>query len=169
MDQLKKLFIRNENAYMLLKGNNHDSAIFLFIHGYGSSPLDLLPLAKQINSTGYSCALIMLSGHGGSGEDLIGQSYSKWKNDLKKAILHFGKTYNSIYLIGFSLGATLCLDVSDCKKDTVHSNAIMSDSGSNDSSMRIMENGAKQFQSCWVIGLYIDQGKLALASVPLSS
>lgn len=111
MSRIDELYIKNDDDYMLMSGNNID-CLFLFVHGYGSSPLDLLPLANQINSKGHACALMLLSGHGRDGQDIVGHSYSQWENELLNAIRYYKQTYSNIYLIGFSLGATLCLDVS---------------------------------------------------------
>ena len=47
-DKLIKCFSKNDDDYMLLPNDASDT-LFIFIHGYGSSPLDLLPLAKEIN------------------------------------------------------------------------------------------------------------------------
>ena len=105
-----RLFFKNDDDYMLLEGNKMDS-IFIFTHGYGSSPLDLLPLAREINNSGYACALMLLKGHGGHGKEIIGIEYSDWKKQLTDAINYYKEKYNNIYLIGFSLGATLSIDV----------------------------------------------------------
>ena len=98
--------------YKHLNGKKEKNDIlFIFIHGYGSSPLDLLPLSEEINNNGYPCVLLRLKGHGGSGKDIIGVKYSDWKQKINESINTYKKSYSNIYLIGFSIGARLAIDL----------------------------------------------------------
>jgi carboxylesterase len=84
--------------------------LFLLIHGYGSAPEDLLPLAYSLNKLGFNCALVLLKGHAGNGEDLLGLRYRDWYEQVKNACRYYHSKFKNIYLIGFSLGGTLSLD-----------------------------------------------------------
>lgn len=103
-------FEPNDDKYMFLSGADDDS-IFLFIHGYGSSHQDLVPLAKHINSRGYNCSLLLLTGHGKKAEDMAGLKYADWLNQVREFYKHYKSLFKKIYIIGFSLGATLSLDI----------------------------------------------------------
>lgn len=102
---------KNDNDYMLLQGDN-DENLIIFVHGFGSSPLDLMPLAKKINENGTACAMLLLSGHAESASSLIGKDYNTWLNEVITAIEYYNRKYSNVFLIGFSLGATLCIDAS---------------------------------------------------------
>ncbi len=91
----------------LLQGSKN-KAVFIFIHGYGSTYHDILPLAHSFNQKGFDCELIFLKEHG---EETINQnqkSYQDWINQ----ILSVYKKYpnRKVYLVGFSIGGTIALD-----------------------------------------------------------
>jgi carboxylesterase len=101
---------QNDNDYMFLSGQTN-APLFLFIHGYGSTPDDLIPLASYINSHGYNCALLLLRGHGENSDDLIGLNYLDWLNQARAFYTQYSKQFDEIYLVGFSLGSTLSLQL----------------------------------------------------------
>lgn len=101
-------FIKNDGDYMLLSSSSN--VLFLFVHDYGSSPLDLLPLAQAINKQNYNCALLLLKGHGQTANEIIGINYEDWKEELAVSINYYKTRYETIYIVGFSLGATLAID-----------------------------------------------------------
>ncbi len=111
MANLQEHYYQNDNKNMLLRGKS-DENLIIFVHGYGSSPLDLMPLAKQINNDGIACAILLLDGHAENTEALAGKDYNTWLTQITEEVKHYKKTFSNILLVGFSLGATLCIDAS---------------------------------------------------------
>jgi carboxylesterase len=101
-------FVSNDAEFMLLDGIP-GQPLFLFAHGYGSCVEDLLPLGFELNRRGFSCAFVLLSGHGTSVDELEKTDPATWDDQLQDALAHYAPRYDSILLVGFSLGATLCL------------------------------------------------------------
>ena len=101
-------FVANDGEYMFLAGSA-EAPLFLFIHGYASAPQDTLPLAQYINEKGYNCALVFLMGHGRNAEAMTGLQYADWVKQSRAFCQYYKRKYKNVYLIGFSLGATLCL------------------------------------------------------------
>ena len=83
--------------------------VYLFIHGYGTSPADIFPLAKIFIQKEYFTDFLCLKGHDDFTE-LANVTYSEWYEQLKKRYLIHKKANRKIILIGFSLGATLAFD-----------------------------------------------------------
>ncbi len=102
-----RCFSKNDGDYMFLSSDSSDT-LFLFVHGYGSSPLDLLPLAKEIHKKNNNCALLLLKGHGESEKELSKYRYKDWKQQVIEAVNYY-KKFKKIYIIGFSLGATISI------------------------------------------------------------
>lgn len=85
--------------------------VFLFIHGFATYIDDLIPLAFALHNEGYTCDLLALRGHGGNPDDLINSSYADWYEQVKEAYSHHKGQSEKVYIIGFSLGALLAIDL----------------------------------------------------------
>ena len=107
---MSKGFTPNDGEYLFLSGPD-DAPIFLFIHGYGTAPQDLLPLASYINSQGYNCAVLLLHGHGKEAAAMVGLAYSDWLQQSLDFYEHYRRSFDEVYMVGFSLGATLSLHI----------------------------------------------------------
>ena len=66
------------------RGNNNIG--ILLLHGWTSPPDELLPLAKHLNSFGYTVSAPLLTGHGTKPEDLKGTTWHDWLRDSRKAL-----------------------------------------------------------------------------------
>jgi esterase/lipase len=71
---------------------------------------DLMPLADTIRRRGFSCTFIRLAGHGNDGQALQEASYAKWYKQVSAEVEKYRGDKRKIYLVGFSLGATLAID-----------------------------------------------------------
>jgi len=107
---IKIMDIPNKHSYIKFDGENKEYA-FIFLHGYGTTYTDLLDLAKAINKRGYSCYLLILKGFVSDSEKSEKFSYEDWLQSLQNLHSKIKKDGKKIILIGFSLGATVAIDV----------------------------------------------------------
>lgn len=84
--------------------------LFIITHGYGSSFFDLLNLASKLVIDGFNVELTVLNSHCDDYMDKE-MSYKKWYSRLEEVYLDAKKRFDDIYLIGFSLGGLLSLDL----------------------------------------------------------
>lgn len=102
--------MHNDDEHTFFRGKETAPA-YLFVHGYGSATQDLIPLATHINAQGNNCAILRLHGHGRKAEELVGLRYTDWLDQLRELHSHYRTLFPEVYLVGFSLGATLCLQL----------------------------------------------------------
>lgn len=86
--------------------------LFIITHGYGSSFFDLLNLAGRLVKDGFNVELTVLNAHCDDYMDKE-MSYKKWYSRLEEIYLESKKKFDDIYLIGFSLGGLLSLDLAE--------------------------------------------------------
>src|SRR5437870_7162374 len=73
----------DSSEFLRLHGSPNSPA-FLFIHGFGSSALDLLPLAASFHSRGYTCELVRLRGHTSDFSELPDAKMSHWLSQIRE-------------------------------------------------------------------------------------
>jgi esterase/lipase len=88
-----------------------NSPAFLFVHGFGTSPLDLVPLANVFHQQGHTCQLICLKGHTGNRKELAATSVGHWRQQIRHAYNDLRRVYRQVYLVGFYTGGTLAIDL----------------------------------------------------------
>ncbi len=103
-------FISTSHGSFMLEGDKN-KPIFLFVHGFATYIDDLIPLAFAFHNEGYTCDLLALKGHGGSTDDLINSSYTEWYEQVKEAYCYHKKQSEKVYIVGFSLGTLLAIDL----------------------------------------------------------
>lgn len=100
-----------KGSSFLLKGSN-DIGILL-IHGWTSPPADFLPLAKYLNSLGYTVYAPLLRGHGTEPEDLKGITWQDWLKDSQDALHELKNKTSRIFVGGISMGGDLAILLSE--------------------------------------------------------
>lgn len=83
----------------------------LLIHGFGGSPDEISPLAAQLKEAGCHVACPVLKGHTGKRRDLKGISYKEWIASAEEELQALFTRCNRVYLIGFSMGGLISLDL----------------------------------------------------------
>ncbi len=83
--------------------------VVLFIHGILSTPrhFDFLVPAVPDDFSVYN---ILLDGHGGSVQDFSRTSMTKWKQQVKDLLDDLCERYDSVILVGYSMGTLLSID-----------------------------------------------------------
>ena len=85
-----------------------ERADLLFIHGFSSSPYELLPLAKVLRQLDVRCRSLTLSGHCSHVSKLNQVKADDWKADLEAAFLELDEN-RPRFLVAASMGAALSI------------------------------------------------------------
>lgn len=91
---------------------------FLISHGYGGSPFNTKPLGSFLHSLGHTAIGVRLPGHGTTIEDMNESRYEHWRDHLERVYLEERGKYRHLFLVGFSMGGTICLDVAARNADS---------------------------------------------------
>ncbi|OEH86826.1 hypothetical protein BHU72_00735 [Desulfuribacillus stibiiarsenatis] len=78
----------------------------LLIHGFTGSPFEIEPLAEALRQQGYIVETPVLAGHGHD-EDLQDVYWTDWIQSAEDALREMIERYETVYLIGFSMGALI--------------------------------------------------------------
>ena len=124
--------IKRGNHSVLLKGTN-DKAI-LVQHGFMASPFEVMSVARRLNSDGYTVLAPLLDGFGSNYAVANAKQISHWRASFERSVKALAACYESIALIGFSLGGALA---SDFVLNTTHVNqqGRLNDGGRNKASI----------------------------------
>jgi carboxylesterase len=102
---------RTKTGPIFLKG---DSGIgILLIHGWILTPDVFLPLAKYLNSLGYTVSAPLLRGHGTSPENLRGVIWQGWLKDSQNALQELKKNTSAVFICGVSMGGNMAMLLSE--------------------------------------------------------
>lgn len=81
----------------------------LMVHGLTDSSFVTRDLADFFNAQGFEVLSLLLPGHGTCPGDLLGVTWRDWLSALREAIDALSASKATVYVCGFSLGATLGL------------------------------------------------------------
>ncbi|HMW61053.1 MAG TPA: alpha/beta fold hydrolase [Leptospiraceae bacterium] len=91
---------------------------FLICHGFEDSPLTTRPLGEFLHGLGHTSIGILLPGHGTKIEDLTRVRFYHWQDYLETLFREERSKYRKVFLVGFSMGGTLMLDLAGRFADT---------------------------------------------------
>lgn len=91
---------------------------FLICHGFEDSPLTTRPLGEFLHEMGHTAIGILLPGHGTRIEDLTRVRFYHWQDTLEQVFRDERSKYKKVFLVGFSMGGTLMLDLAGRYADT---------------------------------------------------
>jgi len=89
-----------------------DGEIVLFIHGFMGTPRQFDNLVDAVRLQGYSCASLLLPGHGGSVKEFSKTKYTSWQEHVDSEVKRLSETYSKIWIVGHSMGGLLALNAS---------------------------------------------------------
>ncbi len=81
----------------------------LLIHGFTSSPEQMLPYAQELNKYGITCLLPRLSGHENLPDSLAHVKAEDWLQDAENGFNQLRNEVENVVIAGHSLGGTLAL------------------------------------------------------------
>lgn len=108
----KDIFEKFKNEKSIKLKHYDNRPLFIITHGYGSSFFDLLNVATRLSNLEFNVEIVILNAHCDN-YSLSEMSYTKWSERLTEIYTANRKKYEDIYLIGFSLGALLSLDLAE--------------------------------------------------------
>ncbi len=91
---------------------------FLVCHGFEGSAFNTRPLGEFLHGLGHTAIGVLLPGHGTTIEDMNQSRFEHWRDHLEKVYLEERGKYRHMFLVGFSMGGTLCLDVAGRHADS---------------------------------------------------
>ncbi|MCB0278564.1 MAG: alpha/beta fold hydrolase, partial [Calditrichaeota bacterium] len=84
----------------------------LFLHGFTASPHELRSFAELIHQKkGFTVSVPLIAGHGESNEILNNTRFNAFQNSADTGYQNLKKICNKIFLVGMSMGGSLCLDL----------------------------------------------------------
>ena len=92
-----------------LRPERPDRCGALLVHGLLDSPLTLRDIGLQLQAQGILARAILLPGHGTRPGDLLHIDYHQWLDAVRYGIATFAKEVDTLFLIGYSTGASLAL------------------------------------------------------------
>ena len=97
-------------------GRSVEKRVFLIVHGFAGSLRETGPLEEFLRIKGFDTYAPLLSGHGKGKKELGGASHRDWLKDVERAYDKLSAEYETITLIGFSMGGLLCANIADRPK-----------------------------------------------------
>lgn len=88
-------------------GNNGKAVLVL--HGFTGIADNVDYLAQRLHRAGFSVAVPRLPGHGTNGEDFMQSSWHDWLRKAIDAYLELKKQFETVYVMGLSMGGVLTL------------------------------------------------------------
>lgn len=92
---------------LYLKGNC--SKAILIIHGFGGYTGEFYDISYKLNELGYTVSLPRLPGHGTNKKDFLLSGWKEWLNHVKNCYLDLRAEYDTVEIIGLSMGGVLTL------------------------------------------------------------
>lgn len=89
-----------------LQGGNHS---VLMIHGLAGSSFELKYLARKLNKVGFTVKGPVLEGHGTTPKHLSKTDWKDWYRSVHESFKEMKKSFDTVSVVGFSMGALLSL------------------------------------------------------------
>lgn len=104
-----EVFAGEEHRSFFLKGAGAAGA--LLVHGFGGTPAEVRPIAERLAAAGLTVRAPLLPGFGADLPSLHAFTYDDWLGYLRDEWMALRRAYEEVYLVGFSMGAALALQV----------------------------------------------------------
>ncbi len=92
-----------------LKHPEEANRAIIMVHGYPSTPYSFTYAAQRAYEAGYDVYAPLLPGFGTSPEDLYGTTFTQWYTYLKEFFLTKRQEYDTLFLLGTSMGGAMTL------------------------------------------------------------
>ncbi|MBV6493076.1 MAG: hypothetical protein LDLANPLL_01091 [Turneriella sp.] len=84
---------------------------FLLVHGFEDSPYTMHTLGNLLHSEGHTVIAPLLPGHGTNIKNFSHTRYEHWLTKVLDTYIHERPNFRYFFLVGFSMGGNLCLNV----------------------------------------------------------
>jgi carboxylesterase len=81
----------------------------LLLHGFSGSPLEMVPLADELETSGWTVSIVRLAGHGTSPAELAKVTWGDWVRSAEDGYEALRHRCESVALVGLSMGGALGL------------------------------------------------------------
>ena len=117
---IRKMYVneikdRYPKAASFFLSNDTDKAI-LMVHGFSSTPCEVLSLGEFLHKKGYAVKGVLLPGHATYPADLERSHFNQWRKKVKSEYDLLKESYESVSVVGFSLGGLLGMDLAVSNK-----------------------------------------------------
>ena len=85
----------------------------LMLHGFAATPQMFREMAQRFADAGISSRAILLPGHGTTIADYAARGKQEWVAAVESAYTEMREKYETVYVLGFSLGGTLALHLAE--------------------------------------------------------
>ena len=85
----------------------------ILVHGFTGTAAHMRPLADGLVASGHTVVVPSLPGHGTEMSDLLNVTRAMWQASVDHAILRAEDLAERVHLVGFGLGAMLCMLAAD--------------------------------------------------------
>ena len=110
MDTAAETIVVREALPLYLEGTKNKAV--LIIHGFTGYTGDFYPLARQLNSLGYTVHLPRLPGHGTNRKDFQKTGWKDWLRHIEECYRDLRARYEDVSLVGLSMGGVIALILS---------------------------------------------------------
>lgn len=107
-DQNRNQIIQANSPFEFRSDSSNKKGILL-IHGLYDSPFSMQEMGKHLAAQGFLVRALLLPGHGTIPGDLLKIHYEEWIKATVYGVKSFAQQVDQLYLIGYSMGATLAL------------------------------------------------------------
>ncbi|GAB1409244.1 alpha/beta fold hydrolase [Desulfovibrionales bacterium] len=83
----------------------------LLLHGYAGRPFEMQGIAERLEQAGLTTAVPTLAGHTGNEAEFAASRFTDWQASAEQAFLALRARVERIFVLGFSLGGSLALDL----------------------------------------------------------
>lgn len=105
----KKTLLKGAEAFV--KKSDSNSAVLL-LHGFKASAFEMKECAEYLHKRlKLSVSVPLLSHHGISAEELNKARWQDWYNSAENAFLELKKNYETVFIVGMSMGGSLTLQL----------------------------------------------------------
>ncbi len=91
----------------------------ILIHGFSGSPYDMAELGQYLAEQGISAQGVLLAGHGGDYDHMAQAGHRDWWQSVKYELDRHDGQYENIFLIGYSFGSNMAIDMANRYPDKI--------------------------------------------------
>jgi carboxylesterase len=104
-----ELFQEPQHQPFILNSPQPQDKAALLIHGFPGTPDEMRPISNTLHDAGWTVHSILLPGLGPEINQLFSVTHQDWINAVRIAAVNLLKTYPTVLIGGFSMGAALAL------------------------------------------------------------
>ncbi len=83
----------------------------LLVHGLNGCQSDMEEIGESLTARGFITRIMLLPGHGTRVQDMLAIGWPEWAQAVRQELQELQQQCTSVFLIGHSLGGSLCLHV----------------------------------------------------------